>query len=66
MERGWDTKLGDDLLEEKIRDSLSPFVGMMVGNASTHPDKVSTKTRMYLACLTVGKRVNSSCQRGNI
>ena len=26
MERGWDTKLGDDLLEEEIRDCLSPFV----------------------------------------
>ena len=26
MERGWDTKLGDDLLEEEVRDCLSPFV----------------------------------------
>ena len=26
MERGWDTKLGDDLSEEEIRDCLSPFV----------------------------------------
>lgn len=26
MERGWDTKPGDDLLEEEIRDCLSPFV----------------------------------------
>ena len=26
MERGWDTKLGDDLSEEEIRDCLNPFV----------------------------------------
>ena len=26
MERDWDTKPGDDLLEEEIRDYLNPFI----------------------------------------
>ena len=35
---------------------------LVVGNSSTHPDIVSTKTRRYLTLLTVGIWVNFSCQ----
>ena len=37
-------------------------LSLVVGNASTHPEKVSTKTRRYLTRLTVGIWVKSSCQ----
>lgn len=33
-----------------------------VGNASTHPEKVSTKTKRYLVRLTGGMLVKSTCQ----
>ena len=35
---------------------------LVVGNASVHPDMVSTKTRRYLTHMTVGIWVKSSCQ----
>ena len=35
---------------------------LVVKNASTQPEKMSTKTRRYLAHLTVGMWIKSSCQ----
>jgi hypothetical protein len=42
---------------------------LVVENASTHAEKVSTKTRSYLTHLTVGiwvKQVASQFQEGNL
>ena len=57
--RDWDTKSRDDLSEEKIRDWALLLV---VENASTHPEKMSTKTRRYLTHLIVCMWVKSSYQ----
>lgn len=38
--------MGNDLQEEEVRDCLS--LVLVVGNASTHAGKVSTKIRRHL------------------
>jgi hypothetical protein len=45
----------------KINVTVEAFL-LVVGKASTHPEKVSTNTRRYLTLFTRGIGVKSTCQ----
>lgn len=55
-----DYKVGNDFPKEEVQDSLDPFV--VGGNASTHPEMMSTKTRRLLTCLMVSMCIKSCWQ----